>query len=82
MCASHFFDDSAKGDTLGKIGKGVKCTVSGCKGNAVRSISTQNAKSAGLKVDGKKAYLCEEHYREYKKGIRKERKIEKLRFGI
>lgn len=67
---------------MGKISKGVKCTVSGCERDAIRSISTQKAKSAGLKVEGKRSYLCEEHYREYKKGSKKERRIEKLRFGV
>ncbi len=80
--SESLFGDSAKVDALGKIGKGVKCTVSGCGKDAVRSISTTKARSAGLKVEGKRSYLCEEHYKEYKKGIKKERKIEKMRFGV
>jgi hypothetical protein len=67
---------------LGKIRKGAKCSVVGCGRDAVRSLSTPKVKSAGLNVEGKRAYLCEEHYREYKKGSKKERRLERLRFGV
>lgn len=67
---------------MGKIGKGIKCAVVGCGNDAVRSISTAKAKSAGLNVAGKQAYLCEEHYKEYKKGSKKERQLERWRHGV
>jgi len=35
---------------------------------AIRSISADKVKAAGLKVgDDKRAYLCKEHYKEYKR---------------
>jgi uncharacterized protein YlaI len=67
--------------TLGRIGKGVKCSI--CGKEAVRSISAMKVKSAGLRVGGseKRAYLCKEHYKEYKKKTKKEKQLEKWRFN-
>jgi thymidine kinase len=68
---------------LGRIDKGVKCSVSGCGREAIRSLSTGKAKSAGLNVSGseKRAYLCREHYKEFKKKTKKDKTIEKWRYG-
>jgi len=66
---------------LGRIDKGVKCSV--CGKEAVRSLSTDKVKTAGLKVGSdKRAYLCKEHYKEYKKRTKKDKKIEKWRYGV
>lgn len=57
------------------------CDVSGCKDEADRSIS---AKKVGelLKLDlgkrDKKAHLCKEHYKEYRKATKKDRKLDTL----
>jgi hypothetical protein len=67
---------------MGKIGKGTKCSVSGCGEMAVRSIATLKVKNSGLNVEGRRAYLCKEHYREFKKGSRKEKRIERWRHGV
>jgi hypothetical protein len=68
---------------LGKIGKGVKCSCRNCGNDAIRSVNIEKAKNAGLDVQGsKRAYLCKEHYKEYKKGNRKDAQIEKWRHGI
>jgi len=67
---------------LGRIDKGAKCSVSGCVREAVRSLSAEKVKAAGLKVGSeKKAYLCKEHYKEYKKKTRKDRQLEKWRYS-
>lgn len=68
---------------MGRIGKGVKCNVSGCSREAVRSLSAEKVKAAGLKVTSeRRAYLCKEHYKEYKKKTRKDKQIEKWRYGV
>jgi hypothetical protein len=55
--------------------------VSGCGGEAVRSISSDKVKSAGLRIGNeKRAYLCKEHYKEYKKKTKKDKRLEKLRY--
>ena len=68
---------------MGRIDKGVKCSVSGCGREAVRSVSTGKAKSAGLKVSSneKRVYLCREHYKEFKKKTKKDKTIDKWRYG-
>jgi hypothetical protein len=68
---------------LGRIDKGVKCVVVGCGRDAERSISMDKAKAAGLRVASseKRAYLCKEHYKEYKKKTKKDKTLEKWRYG-
>jgi hypothetical protein len=72
-----------EGVSLGRIDKGVKCSVSGCGREAARSISTDKVKSAGLKVSSseKRAYLCREHYKEFKKKTKKDKTLGKWRYS-
>jgi thymidine kinase len=69
---------------MGRIEKGVKCNVSGCGREAARSISVDKVKSAGLNVGSaeKRAYLCKEHYKEYKKKTKKDKTLDKWRHGV
>ena len=66
---------------MGRIDKGVKCSV--CGKEAVRSISADKVKAAGLSIGSaeKHAYLCKEHYKEYKKKTKKEKTLDKWRYG-
>jgi hypothetical protein len=67
---------------LGRIDKGAKCSVTGCGKDAVRSISADKVKTAGLRIgDEKRSYLCKEHYKEYKKKTKKEKQVEKWRYS-
>ena len=67
---------------MGRVAKGVKCSVVGCDKDAVRSLPRDKVTSAGLKVDGsRRSYLCREHYKEYKKGSKKDKLLEKWRFS-
>lgn len=67
---------------MGRISKGVECSVSGCSKKAVRSLSVARVKSAGLKIDsgGRRAYICKKHYRDYKKKTKKEKQIKQWRY--
>ena len=67
---------------MGRVDKGVKCCVSGCSKEAIRSLSSEKVKSAGLNVGGseRRAYLCKEHYKDYKKRTKKEKMLEKWRY--
>ena len=38
--------------------------------------------AAGLDIEGKRAYLCKEHYKQFKKGNKKEKRIERWRHGV
>jgi len=65
---------------LGRIDKGVKCSVSGCDKDAIRSIAAGKVTAAGLKIHTeRRAYLCKEHYKEFKKATKKDRTLEKWR---
>ncbi len=65
---------------MGKVGKGVKCSVVGCTEDAVRSISPVDVSRAGLKVSSAgRGYLCKKHYKEMKKKTRKDKEIERWR---
>jgi hypothetical protein len=68
---------------LGRIDKGVTCNVSGCKNEAARSITTDKCKAAGLSVNTseKRAYICKEHYKEFKKKTKKDKTLDKWRYG-
>jgi len=66
---------------LGRVKKGVRCSVVGCEKEAVRSISSEQMAGVGLEVGSvRRVYLCEEHYKLYKKRKRKERMIEAWRW--
>jgi len=65
---------------LGRISKGEKCSVVGCSNPAVRSLSTEKVGTSGLKIgEVRRAYLCESHYKEFKKKVRKIETLERWR---
>ncbi|MEM2972108.1 MAG: hypothetical protein QW270_06790 [Candidatus Bathyarchaeia archaeon] len=65
---------------MGRVAKGVKCSIVGCGNEAVRSLSAEKVKTAGLTVGSeKRAYMCKEHYKEYKKRTKKDKMLEKWR---
>jgi len=70
-------------DCLGRIEKGEKCSVSGCGKEAARSIPADKVKGAGLNVGSaeKRAYICKEHYKEFKKKTKKDKTLDKWRYG-
>lgn len=66
---------------LGRVGKGVRCSVVGCDRVAVRSLGANRVLAAGLRVgSGRRVFLCKEHYREFKKVTKKDRMLERWRF--
>ena len=69
---------------IGIIAKGAKCNVSDCNNDAVRSLNTKKVEEAGLRVSvsGKKAALCKEHYKEWKKETKDDRSLDRARFDI
>ena len=66
---------------MGRVAKGVKCSVVGCDKEAVRSLSREKVSAAGLKVEvARRSYLCKGHYKEYKKETKKDKMLEKWRY--
>jgi hypothetical protein len=67
---------------MGKISKGIKCNIESCENQAARSLSIDKVTKLGFKVKGaKKAYLCKEHYKEYKKKAKKGKMLDKWRYA-
>lgn len=68
---------------MGRVDKGVPCSVSGCENKAERSLSGTKAAMApdmGLS-SSKHSYLCHEHYKEWKKATKEDRENERARWG-
>jgi hypothetical protein len=68
---------------LGRIEKGETCSVSGCKNEAARSITADKCKAAGLNVNTaeKRAFICKEHYKDFKKKTKNDKTLDKWRYG-
>ena len=67
---------------MGRVEKGVKCNVSGCSREAVRSLSVDKVKAVlNVSSKEKRAYICKEHYKEFKKKTKKDKTIDKWRYG-
>jgi len=68
--------------TLGKVQKGIKCSVTDCNNEAVRSLSREKFSSSDLKLkEGRRVYLCEYHYKLWKKETKKLREFDRIRYG-
>jgi hypothetical protein len=66
---------AAKKDTGDRI-----CEVKGCSNKAERSVSVKKMGKAGLEIESKigNAHICKEHYKDYKKATKEDRKLERL----
>jgi hypothetical protein len=75
-------------DILGKVKQGVECSVEGCSNKAVRSFSARKGREAMLAVGARikdersrRIYLCQKHYKAYKKQTKQDKKVDKWRYG-
>lgn len=65
---------------MGKVAKGVKCSVIGCSRDAVRSLPTDRVAAARLKIgEERHTYLCRDHYKDFKKATKKDRMLDRWR---
>ncbi len=57
-----------------------RCDVVDCNKPKKRSLGIKKVKDAGLKIDpsSKRARLCKEHYKEYKKATKTKRELKRL----
>lgn len=67
---------------MGVISKGAKCDVEGCENEGARSLNSSKVENGGLrlKTNMKKAVLCKEHYKEWKKETKDDRDLERARY--
>jgi hypothetical protein len=68
---------------MGKVDKGISCSVQGCDQTALRSMSgSRAARAIDLEVDSasKRIYLCRLHYKDWKKATKEDRENERARW--
>ena len=67
---------------MGKISKGVECSLNDCSSSAIRSINSKNVDSNQFPTssDSNKVYFCTEHYKSWKKSTKELRKSERARY--
>ena len=67
---------------MGRVDKGVGCGVAGCKNPAERSLSREDTGGSGLTIggEGRRVYLCRDHYKTWKKATKKSRSLERSRW--
>ena len=68
---------------MGKVDKGAPCSVTGCRNKAERSIGKDALTGSGLTTaaSGRRLYLCHEHYKAWKKATKKDRAMDRARWG-
>ncbi len=56
------------------------CTIPGCAGFAVRSLARSEVRKAfpDLSEEGRRAPLCKDHYKQWKKATKESRELERL----
>ncbi len=67
---------------MGIVAKGADCSVDGCTASGLRSLNRRRVEEAGIRLasSGKKAVLCKEHYKEWKKETKEDRSLERARY--
>ena len=68
---------------MGKVEKGVSCSVTGGKNPGERAMGRDQLSGSGLTAagDGRRVYLCHDHYKTWKKATKKDRDIQRARWG-
>ena len=63
---------------MGRVDKGVACTVAGAQqGGEVAQQAADGGSGLSLGGDGRRVYLCQEHYKAWKKATKKTRNLER-----
>lgn len=67
---------------MGRVERGISCGVSGCPNKAERSLSKEQLAGSGLTAEGegRRAYLCHDHYKTWKKAMKKSKSLERARW--
>jgi len=68
---------------MGKVDKGAPCSVTGCRNKSEGSIGKDQLTGSSLSAGqtGRRVYLCHEHYKTWKKATKKDRAMERARWG-
>lgn len=81
--ADFLYSQQLDSAVMGRVEKGVSCSVSGCENPGERSMSGTKASMApDMGLGGaKRVYLCHAHYKEWKKATKEDRENERARWG-
>ena len=65
---------------MSPVEESVPCALAGCGGVSVRSLARSEARKAFPKLSeqGRRAPLCKDHYKQWKKATREARKLDRL----
>src|SRR5574341_828608 len=76
---SFLYSQTVDSAVMGRVEKGVACSVTGCQNPAERSMSRNKAAMApDMDLGGaKRVYLCHAHYKEWKKATKEDRENER-----
>jgi len=73
---------------MGRIKKGVICSINECKEKSERSLSILKAQNAVQKArlttkpgTSRRLFLCDKHYKQIKKHLKQSNQIERMRLG-
>ena len=68
---------------MGKVDKGAPCSVTGCKNPSERSVGRDTILGSGLAVaeGSRRVLLCHDHYKTWKKATKKDRDLQRARWG-
>ena len=68
---------------MGRVNKGINCSVQGCSEQAEKSMSESKGRMA-IDLDfastSKRIYLCKNNYKEWKKATKEDRETERARW--
>ncbi len=67
---------------MGKVSKGIDCSVVNCSVSGFRSLSKNSLKGTDLQVSesSRRIYLCVGHYKTWKKETKSARKLDRVRY--
>jgi len=67
---------------VGRVSKGVNCSVVGCSAKAEISLPADRvSRYLNVSKESRRAYLCKPHYKEFKRASKKEREMERARYS-
>jgi hypothetical protein len=68
---------------MGRVSRGIQCSVKYCEEDSVKSVSKGRVAAADfdLETSGRRVYLCKDHWKELKKATRRRRNLERVRWG-
>ena len=68
---------------MGRVNKGINCSIQACSEQAEKSMSESKGRMANdldISSNTKRIYLCKNHYKDWKKATKEDRETERARW--